>query len=361
MADDKKFFWQKAFWEKFNLTLWLERLRIATMIGGGVILGAALFWLALTLPPLLSANVSAPAPSAPFLSPSVEEARQDLHDEFAQQFAELKTNHAQALARLAQEMHDQARKDFESLARRTHVLERDLASRPLPGAIASVNELTALKKDLAKRIDNLSRHVSSPSGSEFALLGLALSALKRAASSGHGFETERIALKALLPNAKILDEMRSSSRAGVRPRLALSRDFAALALRARAYAGAQGSIWDRLQQFVSQIVRVRRVGALKGSSAVAILSRIEARVDETNFPAALEEARALNASQEPRAALMSDALRPWLKDVRARQALDEGLRRLDIRVHEILSDVINKENALKKIKETKKIEKRVKR
>ena len=333
---------QKTLKERLNLTVWLARLRLAGWFAGGAVLGAGVLWLAVNFLPVLLSDESSRATLTP--PPPIADMREDLYQDFEQRFAKLRAGNEEELARLTQEMRAQMRKELESLSRRVNVLERDLASRPLPGAIASVGELLALKKGLAGRLDGLERRVGSPSGSEFALLGLALAALKRAALSGRKFETERIALKALLPNAKILDEMRSVSRAGVVPRAVLARDFTELAHRARARGGEEGSVWDVLRRFVFRIIRVRRVGEMKGESAVAILSRIEAGVEARDFSAALFEARGLAQSSHPRAGLMLEVLRPWLSDVRAREALDRGLLRLDIRVHEALSEVIDQEN-----------------
>ena len=334
---------QKTLKEKLNLTVWLARLRLAGWFAGGAVLGAGVLWLAVNFLPVLLSDESSRATLTP-PPPPIADMRADLYQDFEQRFAKLRAGNEEELARLTQEMRAQMRRELESLSRRVNVLERDLASRPLPGAIASVGELLALKKGLAGRLDGLERRVGSPSGSEFALLGLALAALKRAALSGRKFETERIALKALLPNAKILDEMRSVSRAGVVPRAVLARDFTELAHRARARGGEEGSVWDVLRRFVFRIIRVRRVGEMKGDSAVAILSRIEAGVEARDFSAVLFEARGLAQSSHPRAGLMLEVLRPWLSDVRAREALDRGLLRLDIRVHEALSEVIDQEN-----------------
>ena len=336
---------QKTLKERLNMTVWLARLRVAGWLAGGAVFGAGVLWLAVNfLPVFLSDESSRAQQQQQQQPPPIADVREDLYQDVEQRFAQLRDGNEDELARLTQEMRAQMRKELESLSRRVNVLERDLASRPLPGAIASVGELLALKKDLAGRIDGFERRVGAPSGSEFALLGLALAALKRAALSGRGFETERIALKALLPNAKILDEMRSVSRAGVVPSAVLARDFTELAHRARARAGAEGSVWDSLWRFVFRIIRVRRVGEMKGESAVAILSRMEARVEARDLSAALFEARGLAQSSHPRAGLMLEVLRPWLSDVRARTALDRGLRRLDIRVHEALAEVIDKEN-----------------
>ena len=352
--------------EKLNLKVWIARLRQAGLVAGGVGLGAVIVWLGFNLLPLmLNQAPSDRSAAAVYIGEDSrqelqQELRDDLYKDFSERFAQLQADSEQESLRLAQEIRDevkvlidQAREEFDSgeldseeldfLSGRVKALERDLAARPQPDANASAEDLAALKENLAKQVAALDRRIAEPSGSEFALLGLALSALKRAALSGRAFEAERRALKALLPRAKILDEMKKVSRTGVAPRIKLTRDFVQLAARARARGGVAGSVWDRVWQFVFRIIRVRRVGEMEGTSAAAILSRMEARVAQSDFSAVLEEARQLASSAEPRASLIYEMLRPWLAQVRARRALDGALVRLDIRVHQLLSSVIRKE------------------
>lgn len=107
--------------------------------------------------------------------------------------------------------------EVEQISRRLGVLERDIAARPLPGALAKGSDLAAIKDRLEQKLLTLSQKVHQPRGSTFALLGLSLVQLKQAAATGANFKEELSNLATLMPPSQTLTALRAYE-SGVSPR-----------------------------------------------------------------------------------------------------------------------------------------------
>ncbi|MDZ7629410.1 MAG: hypothetical protein U5J99_13500 [Parvularculaceae bacterium] len=149
---------------------------------------------------------------------------------------------------------------------------------------------------------------------------LAFSALAAKARSGAPY-TEELRDYLAEPQEKPLPALVADRAAEGAPTLSvLAAEFSSrhrTALAAGRLAEAKGLTAKFGARFAS-LINLRPARPSKGSGAAAILSRIEAALGAGNLNAALAEADMLG----PEAAA---ALEPWLRDARARAAIDETL------------------------------------
>jgi hypothetical protein len=249
----------------------------------------------------------------------------------------LATKQEQLFQSLSQELKDDQKAtldklitEVEQLSRRLSVLERDVASRPLPGALARGSDLSALKTALERELLSLSQRVQQPRGSAFALLGLGLVQLRQAATTGAPFKEELTNLSRLLPSNAIVKQLRSYE-SGVKSRAWLEEEYKRAAAQARR-GGLLGSGSSPLLSFFSRLVSIRPVGELSGKDEAALLSQLTARLEEGDWTAALlleEGIKDYPSAYAP--------LSPWFKSARARHRLDGLMIRLDQVVYDLLS------------------------
>lgn len=149
---------------------------------------------------------------------------------------------------------------------------------------------------------------------------LAFSALAARARSGAPYTDELRAYLAEPQDRPLPAVVADRAEEGAPPLSALAAEFAArhrAALAAGRREDAKG-LSAKFGASLASLINLRPAGPSKGTSAAAILSRVEAALEAGNLRAALAEAETLR----PEAAA---ALEPWLQDARARAAIDDAL------------------------------------
>ncbi|GBE44468.1 MAG TPA: hypothetical protein ENH05_04485 [Rhizobiales bacterium] len=182
-------------------------------------------------------------------------------------------------------------------------------------ALLVETRLEALENSIAKLA---SRPPPPPaqtsSRSDGAALALAFEILRRTIDRGEPFGAQLKALEEAAPAGLDLSALAAHASAGIPTDGALLAALA-LALRAarQAAAGPEGDTFlDRLVSNARSVVRVRRLGPAEGTSAAAVLSRMEAHMEAADLAGVLRQGEALSG-----AALKS--LQPWLEKARAQR------------------------------------------
>jgi hypothetical protein len=172
-------------------------------------------------------------------------------------------------------------------------------------------ELQEFLKSDADRTANASRVV----------LSLELGNLKRAMDRGEGYVAELAAVKKAANATLNLAPLERYARDGVAPAADLIKSFRKAA-NAMVDAEAEppgATLFDRLITGARSIVRVRKAGhSPEDSSAEAIAARMEAALKDGHLTEVIAEGRKL----PPKAALAAE---DWLKQVEARQTVDQAL------------------------------------
>ena len=287
------------------------------------------------------------------VSPSPSSSELDKSQAFEARQVELLEQQEQKFQELIQTLQDEQKAqvnklvaELEQIARRLLVLERDIAQRPLPGALVRGSDLLALRGELEKELDSLSQRVHQPRGSAFALLGLSFVRLKHASATGANFKDEIENLSLLLsPTAELkgLGEFAS----GVRSRARLEQEFESAVKRARQVAEGDNFSSSPLLSFLGRLVKVRPLGEVEGTDSFALLSQLTARMEEGDMASALAlEAEVAKAHEVYR------PLEAWFVEAKRRQRLDGLLVELDKRIYNLLARNIKK--GIKKGEEKKK-------
>ena len=176
-----------------------------------------------------------------------------------------------------------------------------------PGSAASGAVAPADAQDMADappaslQVEALSRRVEMLEAeqsrlAEAAASALAAAALMEASQTSHPFGEELAALDAISPPSSDLRSLRRLAETGAPSRASLAASFPDFAARAAAAAGvpAQGaSIGDRIQNALSRVVTLRRVGDVPGDSVDARLARAERQLGDGDLEAALKTLEAL--------------------------------------------------------------------
>lgn len=128
-----------------------------------------------------------------------------------------------------------------------------------------------------------------------------------------------------LPDANVPAGLSAAAQSGV-PSIATLRDAfpeaAHAAIRASIVAGAGDGMLDRAYALVRAQVATRSLKPTEGSAPDAVLSRMEAKLNEADLPGVLTEAEALPSEAK---AAMSD----WLAQTKLRADADAGLSALE--------------------------------
>jgi hypothetical protein len=194
---------------------------------------------------------------------------------------------------------------------------------------AGGGQLSALAQELAQlreRTAALAEQVARRRDDETRAQALALAAAQvRAAVQTSGpYRTEVEALKAFEPQdprlVQAMGALDAHAATGVPTAARLAERFGQISgdiVRAGS-VGEDGSWTDRALSRVTSLVSIRRPAEqAEGDGASAIVSRAEARLDEGDLAAAVEE---LSGLQGP----ALETAGPWLADARARLAVDEA-------------------------------------
>lgn len=174
---------------------------------------------------------------------------------------------------------------------------------------------------LQQRLDQLEAHPPSDPKTEAAAETIALTSLRQAAVAGGSFAAELAAYQKLGGKGAALQPF---AKDGAPSLAALEAAVPPLADRIRvasAKADPNASMLDRLAASAGALIQVKPAGPIEGSSAVAVLSRMEAAVTRGDLAAALREAEGLDASER-------EILSGWLEGARNRVAIDAALAAL---------------------------------
>ncbi len=182
---------------------------------------------------------------------------------------------------------------------------------------------------LEDRIAALEERLAARDASAPAML-LAVGQLRAALRGSGPFLAELGGVRAVATgdaeSESALDALAARAARGVPTLETLRGRFAGLAsraVRAAQVPAADGWI-DKTVARLSELVTVRPVGDVPGTSTGAVVARIEARLEAGDLNAAIGEAGGLSGAP---AGVVSD----WLADARARLAADRALAQLNVR------------------------------
>jgi len=239
-----------------------------------------------------------------------------------------------SIADLKKDLDARAQSLNDALARleaRTGALEKTAP----PADLADRLDSFALKSDeagLDARIAKLeAKDVTGALHRAAALL--AVTGLARATQGDRPFTDEFAAVRALLPGEPEVTALSAYAGKGV-PTRAMLRDALeaeAGTILAAAREAAAKTWWQRLWANLAGLVTVRRVGDVGGDTAEAHVARAEDALKSDDLPRAVAEISALKGPA-------ADAARGWLKDAKARQAVDGAVAGLSGRVVLMLAE-----------------------
>ncbi|MEQ9519245.1 MAG: mitofilin family membrane protein [Parvibaculum sp.] len=190
-----------------------------------------------------------------------------------------------------------------------------------------VNAAAEQIHSLSQRMAVAEAAIARPDPTAEAALGIAIANLARTLDQGQPFVAELEAIVSLAPEDPAVAKLRPVAVKGVATFAKLDEQFGALVdplLTAERQAGREG-VWDKLVGNALSIVTVRRVGDVEGSSAEAIVARVEARLRDEDLAGAVAELKKL-----PDPALV--VATPWLEAASLRVETDALVRALSARV-----------------------------
>ena len=206
------------------------------------------------------------------------------------------------------------------------------ATTDLASAVSTLRDrlapIEASLKDLGSRVDELATKVSTGGESERAARAIAIGMLQQAAENGGPFTTDLAMLKTLgMDNTEVakLEPLAAKDTPSV---AGLQKQFPAVAdaiLSATAAAGPNAGFLERLGAFGRGLVSVRPTTAISGDSPEAVVSRMQAAVDEGDLATALSEREALPADGQTASAA-------WAEAAADRVAIDDLIDKLALSV-----------------------------
>lgn len=194
------------------------------------------------------------------------------------------------------------------------------AQRQQPPAI----DLAPLKQQIetfGERLSTIEQHPPVDPETKAAARTIALTALRQAARGDKSFSAELESAETLQINVAALAPL---AAAGAPSLATLQARFPAVAEAVRQASrkvDPEAGVFDRLAASASALVSVRPAGPVPGTSATAIVSRMEADVAKGDLAAALAESDAL-------APPVKSALADWADAARRRAAIDQALAAL---------------------------------
>lgn len=151
-----------------------------------------------------------------------------------------------------------------------------------------------------------------------AAAALASALLAEAADTSRPFDRELAAMERVMPLSPDAMALRRLAQTGAPTKTALAAGFDEAAARASVAArdpGERAGFIDRLGFALANIVTIRRVGSMKGSTPDAVLARAERQVDDGDIEGALVTLNAL----PPKSA---DAMADWRLGAERRATID---------------------------------------
>ena len=193
-----------------------------------------------------------------------------------------------------------------------------------PAPAAPPVDLTPLQSRLdalTTRLDAVEAHPPADPKTEAAARVIAVTALRQAATGSAPFANELAAMAALGGETSQISALQPLAEAGVPSKADLIATFPAVAEQVRIAAAKVdpgASLVDRLTASASSLVSVKPSGPVAGTSATAILSRMEAAVRDGKLEEALRESEGLDA-------IARAPLADWAAKARQRIEIDTAL------------------------------------
>ncbi|WP_099866989.1 mitofilin family membrane protein [Pararhizobium haloflavum] len=189
--------------------------------------------------------------------------------------------------------------DLSGLEERLAALEESAADAQGGGDIDALrSELVAAGEaqeassaDILARVEAIEAELADNSAQEQVARAFAAAELKSAIDRGGPFAAELDAFSAVSPDDPAVEALAGAAEEGVPTRMQLVNQFpdVARAMIAAAVTGNSDGVLDRLMNSAQSIVTVRPTGDVEGSSVKAVVSRMEARVNDGDFDAAVGE------------------------------------------------------------------------
>lgn len=236
----------------------------------------------------------------------------------------------EAQAASSQNLQDLASRvsEIESLGDRVAALESGGQGAADEGAIADLSarldeigtELEASVSDLSQRLQAVEAEIADTSDEERVARAFAAAELKSAVDRGGPFAAELEAYRAVGAGSAQADALEQYADEGLPTRAELVQRFPEVAeamLAATATEGEDG-VMGRLMAGARSMVSIRPTGDVEGDSPEAIVARMEARLSEGDFPAALAQWQDLPESAR-------DASSDFAADLRTRAEIDSLL------------------------------------
>lgn len=151
---------------------------------------------------------------------------------------------------------------------------------------------------------------------------VALGALQDAIAKGGSFTKELGVVRAILGEAgSSLSPLETAASSGIPTIAELRKRFAELAPKLARAPSQEGGYFSKLLSNAGRLVEVRPVGEVAGTSAGAVVARIETRLARNDLVAALDEAAQLPASAKAQAA-------DWTAAASRRREADTAVKNL---------------------------------
>jgi hypothetical protein len=186
--------------------------------------------------------------------------------------------------------------DLEALREQVAALEANASAEPDTSALDSlrgeIDALTAERESLTERLDAIEAAMAEPGAEAEVASALAAAGLKAAIDRGGPFEGELQAYAASASDAAVAETLQPFAAEGVPTRDELVQRFPSVArdiLAASMGTAASDGVIDRLMSSALSVVTVRPTGEVQGDYPKAIIARMEARLTEGDFEAALAE------------------------------------------------------------------------
>ena len=192
------------------------------------------------------------------------------------------------------------REELTALGERIAAIEESAGSDETSGAIEEVRAAIAaeteareaLGSDLTGRLEAIEAELADTSAEERVALAFAAAELKSAIDRGGAFSAELDAFSSIAPDNAAVETLAPYAQEGLPTRAALAERFPDVArdmLAALRTGEGNDGVFDRLMNSAMSVVTVRPTGEAEGETPQARIARMETRIGEGDFDAALAE------------------------------------------------------------------------
>jgi hypothetical protein len=226
---------------------------------------------------------------------------------------------------------DNLKRDLAAVTGRVGAIE----ARPVPAAVSDETIQRSVQQSVAPLAERLAKAEERVEGvakaqleirtdSKGPALALALYNLRKAANEGLPYDAELRTVAEMSPVPLDLAALETRREQGVHSLRRLRADFDAAAEAAWQAENrpADESFLAEAWSKAKSLVRVKQRGDVPGDTTMAILARAEHRLDTSELRAALAEVEKL---QPP----ASDAMAPWIAELKMKIAADEALAKAE--------------------------------